>query len=87
MKEFAPLITEYLRGFQEKGEPFLKTICNCKVPSEIILSEYRKLPPIERMPEKDKKELKRYVIDAFPYKTIVEKLDCAKIVYTIGTLL
>jgi len=84
---FQELVTIYLRQFTEIGEPFLITICNCRVPSMIMLQEYAKLPPIEQMPDKDKKELKRYVIDAFPNKTIAEKLDCAKIVYTIGTLL
>lgn len=87
MKEFAPLITEYLRKFNEIGEPFLKTICNCKVPSEIMLSEYRKLPPIEQMPDKEKKEMKAYVIAMFPEKTIEEKLICCKVIYTIGTLI
>lgn len=87
MKEFYPLITEYLRQFNENGEPFLKTICNCKVPSEIILSEYKKLPPIEQMGDKEKKEMKAYVIGMFPEKTITEKLICCKVIYTIGSLL
>jgi hypothetical protein len=39
------------------------------------------------MPGKEKKEMKSYVIAMFPDKTIEEKLDACKIIYTIGTLL
>lgn len=84
---FQQLVSYYLNEFSQKGEPALKTICNCKVPSEIILMEYKKLTPIENLPEKDKKELKLYVIDMFKGKTKEELVNCAKITYTIGTLL
>lgn len=84
---FKELIALYLQKFYEIGEPFLKTICNCSVPTKIILSEYVKLPPIESMPDKEKKEMKLYVIAMFPEKTIEEKLICCKVIYTIGTLL
>lgn len=84
---FQDLITSYLRQFNEIGEPFLITLCNCVVPSKIVLEEYRKLPPIENMPDKEKKEMKAYVIQMFPEKTIAEKLICCKVIYTIGTLL
>lgn len=84
---FDHIIQGYVLEFYEKGEPLLKTICNCKVPSDIVLMKYKELPPIETMPEKEKKELKQYVIDMFPEKTIEEKLDCCKIIHTIGNLL
>lgn len=84
---FSELVKYYLNYFNEKGEPALRTICNCIVPSKILLEEYRKLTPIEQMPDKEKKELKQFVIQMFPEKTTEEKLNCAKIVYTIGTLL
>ena len=84
---FKELIAYYLGYFQEHGEPALKTICNCVVPSMIFLNEYKKLEPIEKMAEKEKKEMKQYVIENFPDKTIEQKLEICKIVYTIGTLL
>jgi len=39
------------------------------------------------MPEGEKKELKKYVHELFPNKTVQEKLEAAKIIYTIGNLL
>jgi hypothetical protein len=87
LKEFEPLIQYYLGEFQKHGESALKTIRNLSVPSEIILMKYKTLPAIESLGEKEKKELKRYVIDMFPEKAIAEKLKACKIIYTIGTLL
>ena len=84
---FKDLIDMYLGYFAAHGEPAIVTICNCKVPSDIMLIAYKKLVPIECMPEKEKKELKQYVIDLFPEKTTQDKLNCCKIIYTIGTLL
>ena len=84
---FKDLIDMYLGYFAAHGEPALLTICNCKIPSDIILIDYKKLMPIEDLPDKEKKDLKQYVIDLFPDKTIEEKLNCCKIIYTIGTLL
>ena len=84
---FAELLSYYLRYFTQYGEPSVKTICNCVVPSKIILEEYRKLPPIEKMGEKEKQELKEYVMELFPEKTIEEKVIAAKVIYTIGSLL
>lgn len=84
---FKDLIDMYLGYFAAHGEPAIVTICNCKVPSDVVLIAYKKLPPIENLSDKEKKDLKQYVIDLFPEKTIQEKLDCCKIIYTIGTLL
>lgn len=81
------LLDFYLEYFQKHGEPALATICNCKVPSDVILWAYKKLPPIEAMPENEKREMKKYVIEMFPTKTTAEKLNCCRIIYTIGTLL
>jgi hypothetical protein len=81
------LIDMYLGYFQAKGEAALKVICNLSIPSMVFLEAYKKLEPIEKMPEKEKKEMKQYVIENFPNKTIEQKLDICKIVYTIGTLL
>jgi len=84
---FKSLIDMYLGIFQAGGEPVLKTICNLSVPSMIFLEAYKKLEPIENMPEREKKEMKQFVISMFPDKTTAEKLDCCRIIYTIGTLL
>ena len=51
------------------------------------LEKYKSLEPIEKMPEKEKKEMKKYVISLFPEKTPEEKVEACKIIYTIGTLL
>lgn len=77
----------YLDEFTKKGEPALVAICNCSVPSQVVLNAYKKLVPIEMMEEDEKRELKQYVIGLFPNKTKEEKLKACKIIYTIGTLL
>ncbi len=84
---FEPIIAYYLQEFNQRGEQVLKDICNLKVPSEIVLWEYKRLEPIEKMNEKDKRELKVYMHELFPGKTVQEKLNAAKIIYTIGSLL
>lgn len=83
---FDEIMKYYLDEFHKGGEPVLKTIINLSAPSKIVLSEYKKLPPIEKMPEHDKSELKKYVIEMFPGKTVEQLVDAAKIIYTIGTL-
>lgn len=84
---FKELLAYYLTYFQQHGEAALKTICNCVVPSKIILEAYKKLPPIESMAEKEKTEMKKYVIENFPDRTKEQQVEICKIVYTIGTLL
>jgi len=84
---FSEIMSYYLSEFNRLGEPFLKILCSLNVPSQIVLWEYKKLPPIETMNEKDKKELKTYIIQMFPEKTIEEKLNCCKIVYSIGSMI
>lgn len=83
---FKELIQYYLDEFQRRGEAAVVDICNLSVPSRIILEKYKTLAPIEEMEEKEKKEMKQYIIEIFPNKTIQEKLNCCKIFYTIGTL-
>ena len=83
----SPLLDMYLGKFQAVGEPALVAICNCKVPSMVFLDEYKKLPPIETMLEKEKQEMKLFINETFPDKSIEEKTDIEKIVYTVGNLL
>lgn len=77
----------YLGMFQAQGESVLIAICNCKVPSDVVLSAYKKLPPIELMPAKEKQDMKDFVNETFPNKTTEEKVNAAKVIYTIGSLI
>jgi hypothetical protein len=87
MKMFESLFQMYLNEFQQKGEPVLKAICNCAVPSKVILEKYKTIAPIEMMNDKEKSEMKKYVNGLFPGATPQFRLDACKIIYTIGTLL
>ena len=84
---FDNLISEYLIGFSEKGEPYLKTLANCIVPSKIIRMKYKELPPLESLPYSQRKELWQYANDVYPDETIVFKKQFCQITYTIGTLI
>lgn len=78
----------YLPYFHEKGEKALEYLCfSGSVAVKSFLSAYRHLSPIEQMPEKEKQELKKYVLELFPTKTPEEKIQACKIIYTIGTIL
>jgi hypothetical protein len=69
------------------GEESIPFLVNSRVSKTCFLEAYKKLPPIEQMPDKEKKEMKQYIIGLFPEKTIHEKLEACKIVYTIGSLI
>lgn len=77
----------WIEEFNKYGEQILPFQCNSSLMKLLWLNKYKELPPIEMMPGKEKKEMKSYVIAMFPDKTIEEKLDACKIIYTIGTLL
>lgn len=87
MKIHEPLFSLYLSFFSNHGESALKAICNCSIPSQVVLLKYKSLPPIETLPDEEKKKLKEYVIELFPEKTIEEKINCCRIVYTVGSFL
>lgn len=53
----------------------------------VFLSAYKRLPPIEEMPEKEKAEMKAYVKELVPRGTVEELVNAAKIVYTIGNMI
>ncbi len=84
---FNELISYYLNCFQQQGEPALITICNLKVPSDIILSEYKKLPPLETLPDEQKKELWEYAKEKYPNGDKDTRIRFTKIVYTVGNLI
>jgi hypothetical protein len=82
------LINEvFIPHFQKHGESAIPGLVNSTISKMSFLSAYKHLPPIESMPEKEKKEMKMYVINLFPYKTTAEKMEACKIIYTIGTLI
>jgi len=84
----AESLRQYFIGeFQKHGESVLPFQVNSTLMSKLWLSKYKSLPPIEEMPEHEKHEMKKYVISMFPNKTIQEKLDACKIIYTIGNCL
>jgi len=84
---YKKLLEYYLDYFHKNGEDGLKVICNCKVPSDVVMAFYNKFEPIENRPEEERKEMWLYVNELFPVKTKEEKIICSKIIYTIGNLL
>lgn len=81
------MIDFYLDIFHKQGEQALVSICNCTVPSNVFLEQYKKFPPVESISDHDKKELKQYVIALFPGKPVDFLVKAAKIIYTIGSLI
>lgn len=81
----------FLRTYQqlhgEESEKYLKFMLESNISKLAFLDAYKKLPPISEMPEKEKKEMKLYVHQLFPNKSVEEKLDACRVLYTIGTLL
>lgn len=84
---FDKLLEVYLSEFHKHGEPYLKTIANCTVPSMIVRMTYNKLPPIESLDDDQKRELWNYANECYPDETKTFKKHFCQIVYTIGTLL
>lgn len=83
---FDNLFEFYLSEFKRVGEPYLKTIANCMVPSKIVRHKYKELDPIENLSIEKKKELWEYAGECFPDETKVFKIRFCQIVHTIGTL-
>lgn len=88
MKEYAPIVGMCLLEVHEKQEEAIKTICNCQVPSHVMLVEYSKLKvKLEHLPIQEKKELWDYAYQMLPTKTSQDRLKVCKIIHTIGQLL
>lgn len=77
----------YIPLFHTYGESQLPGFCNMSIPKMAILSEYKKLIPFECLLEHERVEMHLYVDDLFPDKSPEDKLDCCRIIYTIGTLI
>ena len=84
---YKSLLKYYLDYFQEHGEPALVRICNCIVPSKIIIRAYKKLTPIEDLPTKEKNELWEYAKQMYPDGDKETRMRFIKITHTIGHLL
>lgn len=84
---FKQLLQLYIDLFQKEGEIVLTSICNCSVPSSVVLKAYEKLIPIEGLAEKEKKELWLYAKEKYPDGDNETRIRFSKIVHTIGTLI
>ncbi len=84
---FDIIFNNFLKEFYVQGEPYLKTIANCSVPSRIVRMKYKELPPIEFLPEDKKIELWEYAKECYPDETVVFRTNFCQIVHTIGSLL
>lgn len=84
---FPTLVSYFLRKFNDEGENALQSICNCKVPSEVVLMEYKKLKPIENLSKAEKLDLWEYAKEKYPNGDEETRIRFTKIVYTIGNLI
>jgi hypothetical protein len=80
------VMDEYLR-IVKTGEKYLHAACTLDVPRKLFLKEYEKLPPIEKLSEEEKKDLKDYVIMNFKGKDKFWLIDTCKVIYTINYFL
>lgn len=86
--DYSPIIEMCLLAVHEKQESAVITICNCSIPSQVMLAEYGRLKfSLENLDENEKKELWDFANTNFPDKTKQQKIDVCKIVLTIGRLL
>jgi len=84
---FDNIFNNFLKEFSVQGEPYLRTIVNCSVPSRIVRMKYKELPPIESLPEDKKLELWEYAKECYPDETVVFRTNFCQIVYCVGTFL
>lgn len=82
---FDSLFDFYLQEFTKIGEPYLKTIANCMVPSRIVRMKYKSIPPIEILTEDKRRELWEYANESFPDETKQFKIHFCQIVHVIGS--
>lgn len=88
MKEYAPIIEMCLLAVLEKGEVAIKTICNCNIPSHVMLVEYKKLSmKIEDISLYEKEKMWGEVYEMFHQKSKEERIKVCKIIHCISELL
>jgi hypothetical protein len=73
----------FLKNYREKGgedsEKYLKFLLTSVVSKRVFLESYKKLPPIEKMPENEKKEMKLYIHSILPGYPVEDKLDACNV--------
>ena len=88
MTTFGEIIQDYLFYIQEKGEPGLITLLNCKVPTDILVSEHTRLNlTLSEIQQKEKNEMWEFVCKTFPLYHQQQKINCCKVIQLIGYLL
>lgn len=71
----------------EMAEEYLKFLCGSTVARNLFMYRYKDFPALETLPAEEKTEMKRYVHNLFPGKPVEFKLQAAKIIYTVGSIL
>jgi hypothetical protein len=88
VKEFKSIVGMCLLAVHEKGEDAIRMICNCHIPSTILLMEYNKLEKkLEDLDDEQKDSMWNEVYKMFPHRDQTERLRVCKIIHTIGELL
>lgn len=88
MKDLKSIVGMCLMEVHEKGEEAVKIICNCSIPSRVMLIEYDRLETkLDDLPTDEKEAMWQHVHKTFPYKNQIERLNVCKIIHTIATLL
>lgn len=89
MTIYDSLINFWVEEFHKRTDidDMMKFFCGSTVMRQCFLWKYKFLPPIELMLEKEKAEMKEFVIDLFKGKSVSELVENAKIIYTLGTIL
>lgn len=81
---FDLLVTKYVVWFSCGGEPVLKSLINCEVPTRILIEKYNTL---ELIGEDQWPHLLAYGKELLPDADEGKIIKFAKITHTIGTLL
>lgn len=67
------------------GEDGLIALCNCDVPSKIILFDYERLEKkLDQLPRDEIEAMWEYVGANFPNKSREEKINASKIIHWVG---
>jgi len=71
----------YVPAFHTTGESVIRTLCNNRVPMEIMLCAYNKIAPI---PQDEVEELMNYATEMYPDETEYFRENVTKVVYTLA---
>lgn len=88
MKEYKPILEMCLQLIREKGEDAFVTICNCAIPSYVVLFEHDRLgKKIESLPQEERQAMWEYVFEKFPKHSKEDRVKFCKIIHCIGELI